>query len=130
MGELGYKLKNYTMKDNESEILDSKQIAIKYFWVTNRIKNGDIKVVYCPTEEMLADFMSKPVQGTLFKNLRAVLMGWTHMNKLFQRYNKLVECIRNNVNDTQDDIGKVDKSVKSQASRIAKCKFSMYAETS
>ena len=139
MGELGYKLKNYIAKDNESEIKllkngrdsctwNSKHIAIKYFWVTDRIKNGDIEVVYCPTEEMLADFMSKPVQGSLFKNFRAALMGWTHMGKLYQGYNDLEERVGNKEKVTRNDIGKVDKSVTSQASRIAESKRSTYAE--
>ncbi|GFH56607.1 hypothetical protein CTEN210_13083 [Chaetoceros tenuissimus] len=135
MGELGYKLKNYIAKDNESEIKllkngrdlctwNSKHIVIKYFWVTNRIKNGDIEVVYCPTEEMLADFMSKPVQESLFKNFRAALMGWTHMSELYHKYNDLEERVGNREND--DD--KVDDSVTSQASRIAESKRSTYAE--
>ena len=139
MGELGYKLKNYIAKDNESEIKllkngrdsctwNSKHIAIKYFWVTDRIKNGDIEVVYCPTEEMLADFMSKSVQGSLFKNFTAALMGWTHMSKLYRGYNDLEERVGNKKKDTRNDIGKVDKSVTSQASRIAESKRSTYAE--
>lgn len=62
---------------------------------------------------MLADFMSKPVEGTLFKNFRAALMGWIHMSELYQRYNDLEERVGNKGKDIQNDIGKVDKSVTS-----------------
>jgi len=69
----GYKLKSNTLcKDNSSEIKlikngtdsctwNSKHIAVKYFWVTDRIKNGNIQVKYCPTKQMIADYMSKPL---------------------------------------------------------------------
>ena len=37
-----------------------------YFFITDRIKNGEVKVAYCPTNNMLADFFTKPLQGTTF----------------------------------------------------------------
>ena len=75
----GFTLKSNTIaKDNQLEIKllkngrdsctwNSKHIAIKYFWVTDKIKSEEIDIQYCPTEEMLADFYSKPVQGSLFQ---------------------------------------------------------------
>ena len=62
---------------------NSKHVAIKYFWCTDRIKNGNITVKHCPTEKMLADYMSKPVQGKLFTSFRNVIMGWEHLSTLF-----------------------------------------------
>ena len=68
----GYKLRsNIFAKDNESTIQmskncrdsctsTSKHIAIKYFGVTDQIKNGNIK--HCPTKQMIADFFTKPLQ--------------------------------------------------------------------
>jgi hypothetical protein len=41
-----------------------------------------ISVVYCPTDEMVADFFTKPLQGILFRKFRAVLVGHCHVNKL------------------------------------------------
>ena len=35
---------------------------------------------------MIADFMLKPVQGTLFKTFRNVLMGWTHISEVYKGY--------------------------------------------
>ena len=94
----GYKLKsNILCKDNSSEIKlikngsdsctwNSKHIAVKYFWVTDRIKNGNIQVQYCPTKQMIADYMSKPLQGALFHLFRNIIMGWSQISSVFEGY--------------------------------------------
>mmetsp|Transcript_19868 Transcript_19868/g.22531 ORF Transcript_19868/g.22531 Transcript_19868/m.22531 type:complete len:213 (-) Transcript_19868:60-698(-) len=61
---------------------NSRHIHIKYFFVKDRIDNGEISIEYCPTEEMLADFFTKPLQGALFRKFRAVIMGWEHIDSL------------------------------------------------
>ena len=102
----GYKPNITLAKDNESEIrmllngkesctANSKHVAIKYFWSTDRIKQGKMKVKYCPTEKMLADFMSKPLQGSLFQKFRNVLMGWAHINTLFEHFTSNEERVEN-----------------------------------
>jgi hypothetical protein len=94
MGAQGYKPHTILAKDNESEIRmlvngkasctsNSKHVAIKYFWCTDRIKQGNISVRHCPTEKMVADYMSKPLQGKLFATFRNVIMGWHHLSTLF-----------------------------------------------
>ena len=76
----------YVYQDNQSAILlekngmksvgkGSRHIKIKYFFATDKIKNKEMKVIYCPTEEMLADFYTKPLQGVLFVNHRNKIMG-------------------------------------------------------
>ena len=84
--------------------------------------------MYCPTEEMLGDFFSKPVQGSLFKKFRSALMGWTHISELFQGYNNLEERVGNNVKKVQNDKKNIDMSNTSQDVRIAARKSSTYAE--
>jgi len=34
--------------------------------MTEKIKKGEVKVTFCPTQHMLADFFTKPLQGKLF----------------------------------------------------------------
>jgi hypothetical protein len=103
----GYKPKITLAKDNESEIRmlvngkasctsNSKHVAIKYFWCTDRIKKGDISVRHCPTEKMIADYMSKPLQGKLFVTFRNVIMGWTHISTLFDIFSPTEERVENN----------------------------------
>jgi hypothetical protein len=46
----------------------SRHIKIGYFWVYDLIvKKFVVKLVYCPTEFMIADIMTKPLQGSLFR---------------------------------------------------------------
>ena len=35
----------------------------------------EIKIVYCPTDKMIADYNSKPLQGKLFIDMRDQMMG-------------------------------------------------------
>ena len=78
-GTIGY-------QDNRSAILletngrrssskRTKHLNVRYFFVTNRIKSGDISIEYCPTMEMVADFFTKPLQGELFYKFRDEIMG-------------------------------------------------------
>ncbi len=64
-------------QDNQSAILleengkassgrQTRHINIRYFFVKDRIDSGDMRVTYCPTEEMIADFFTKPLQGGAF----------------------------------------------------------------
>ena len=45
----------------------SRHLNIRYFFVTDVIKKGLLKVMYCPTGDMIADFFTKPVQGGCWK---------------------------------------------------------------
>ena len=63
---------------------NSRHIHIKYFFVKDRVDNNELKIQYCPTAEMLADFFTKPLQGALFKKFRDVIMGWKHITTLRQ----------------------------------------------
>ena len=48
----------------------------------NRVDTEGINVVYCPTEEMLADFYTKPLHGALFRLSRDVIRGLRHIDDL------------------------------------------------
>jgi hypothetical protein len=90
----GYEIKeNLYKQDNQSAIRlekngkksggqKSRHIDIRYFWVKDRLEKDNVTIVYCPTESMLADFFTKPLQGNLFRRLREVVMGREHVNKL------------------------------------------------
>jgi len=44
----------------------TKHLDVCYFFITDRIKWGEVKVAYCPTENMLANFFTRPLQGAAF----------------------------------------------------------------
>jgi hypothetical protein len=60
----------------------SRHINIRYFFIKDRIANGDITLLHCPTEQMIADFFTKPLQGHLFRKFRDIIMGITHYSSL------------------------------------------------
>ena len=73
-------------QDNQSAILletngqksvgkGTRYVQIKYLFVTDKFKNDELKVVYCPTKEMVGDFYTKPLQGILFKVHRNAIQG-------------------------------------------------------
>jgi len=83
----GYLVKdNILFQDNKSAILlekngkassskRTKHIHIRYFFITDRVKTGEVSLVWCPTGDMIGDYMTKPLQGALFRKFRDQLMG-------------------------------------------------------
>jgi hypothetical protein len=53
----------------------TKHIEIQYYYVADCIAKGDLLVVWCPTSKMIADFLTKLLQGKMFQQFRDVLMG-------------------------------------------------------
>ena len=60
----------------------SRHIDIRYFFIKDRIRSDGINVRHCPTEQMLADFLTKPLQGNLFRKFQRVLLGYQHIDTL------------------------------------------------
>jgi hypothetical protein len=69
----GYHVRdNVVYQDNQSTILLAKNgrassgrrtrhIDIRYFFVTDRVKNNEMRIEYCPTADMVGDFFTKPL---------------------------------------------------------------------
>ena len=53
----------------------SRHVEIRHYFVKDFIDKGTITLKHCPTELMLADFFTKPLQGSLFKLFRDVILG-------------------------------------------------------
>ena len=53
----------------------TRYIAVRFFWVKDRVDSGEIILEHVPSEAMLADLLTKPIQGTTFHRLRAALLG-------------------------------------------------------
>ena len=60
----------------------TKHMDQRYFWIKDRLELEGITVKYCPTDQMLADFFTKPLQGSRFKHLRDIVMGCKHISNL------------------------------------------------
>ena len=54
----------------------SRHIAIRYFWIKERVDEGEIKIEHLATELMPANILTKPLQGEQFKAERFMLTNW------------------------------------------------------
>lgn len=90
----GYAIKdNVLYRENQSTILmlkngrnsctgNSRHINIRYFFVKDRVDKKELKIEYCPSLNMLADFFTKPLQGRLFQKFKEVIMGHKPLSSL------------------------------------------------
>ena len=83
----GYKMSTILKQDNKSTIQlenngkesstqRTRAMNIRYFFLTDQVKQGNLVVEYCPTGDMIGDFMSKPLQGAAFQKFRDQIMGY------------------------------------------------------
>jgi len=91
--EQGYEIeKNILYQDNKSAILleqngkrssgkRTRALNIRYFFLTDQVEKGNLCIDYCPTGEMLGDFMTKPVQGFKYDQFRNAIMGFMNPKK-------------------------------------------------
>ena len=84
---MGYPLKeNILLQDNTSAILmetngrsclgkRNRAIDVRYFAIKDVVERGEVQIEHCPTEEMRADFFTKPLQGKKFFQFRKLILG-------------------------------------------------------
>ena len=53
----------------------TRHFNIKYFYITDLIERKEVQIKYCPTDAMLADYMTKPLVGTKFIHFRQQIMN-------------------------------------------------------
>ena len=79
-------IENLLLQDNRSSILlerngrassgkRTRHINIRYYFISDRVNMKEISIDWCPTKKMVADYMTKPLQGSLFRELRDYIMG-------------------------------------------------------
>jgi hypothetical protein len=84
--EMGYEVGMLVLyQDNKSTIQmltnakgtssRTRHIHIRYFFVRDRVRSGEVEVRYMPTDDMIADFLTKPLTGKRFEDMRAFLLG-------------------------------------------------------
>ena len=56
---------------NTSSTKNMKHINVRYYFIKYRVETGDVVIEHCPTEEMLGEHFTNPLQGALFRKLRA-----------------------------------------------------------
>ena len=96
----GFKVKlNIIFQDNTSTMKLQKNgklssgkrtrhFDIKLFYITDLINRDEVEVRYCPTDDMIADYMSKPVVGAKFEKFRDLIMNLSNKHPIGQQ-----ECV-------------------------------------
>ena len=64
------------IKNGMSKSDRTRHMNVRYFWTKERVDSGDIEIVYTPTDDMIADILTKPLQGDKFRILRQLLLNW------------------------------------------------------
>jgi hypothetical protein len=62
------------ISENDTEHDRTKHIDIRYYFIRDLISSGEMKLRWVSTGEQLADIFTKPLGGTIFTNLRDILM--------------------------------------------------------
>jgi hypothetical protein len=85
----GYQVQdNILFQDNKSAILlekngkassskHTKHVNIRYFFITDRVDKGNVSLVWCPTGDMIGDFMTKPLQKKNLLEITIYFLGIT-----------------------------------------------------
>ena len=88
MEEQGYKIdENILHQDNKSAILlekngrksagkQSHALNIQKFFISDQVNQRNLNVQYCPTDEMIDDSMTKPLQGSRFLKFQKAVFGY------------------------------------------------------
>jgi len=80
----------------------TKHMDNRYFWIKDRVKTEKIKIEYCPTQMMVSDFFTKPLQCKLFKRFREVVLGHVHISSL-EKYRDEKTSSQERVKNHEDD---------------------------
>ena len=54
----------------------TRHIDIRYFWISDRVRNKEVFIEHMGTAEMYANVLTKPLQGAQFVYERECLTGW------------------------------------------------------
>jgi hypothetical protein len=53
----------------------TRALNIRYFFLTDQAVKGNVTIVYCPTDDMIGDFHTKPLLGEKFRKFQDAILG-------------------------------------------------------
>ena len=120
----GYEIRNNIIyQDNETAIKlesngrnsytgNSRHVDRENFWVKDRVDKNEVQIKYCPTTLLLGDYVTRPLEGNVFRSVRDVIMQYKHINDLLldldfllmvhvkKLYNILIRKSKSNPNES------------------------------
>ena len=78
---------------------NTRHIEIRYYFITDHIAQEKMSLAYCPTDTMVADYFTKPLQGTKFRKFRAIIMN--HRDWALELVSQ--ECVGASPNDVNQE---------------------------
>ena len=87
----GYMIRdNVILQDNQSMMLlarngqhssgkATRHIDVRYYFIKDQIDQKLMRLEYCPTDLMVTDVLTKPLQGTKFRRWRARLLNYADL---------------------------------------------------
>jgi hypothetical protein len=78
--------RNIILQDNKSSVLmeingkassgkRTRHMNIRFFNITNRVEKEEVEIMWVPREDMVADYLTKALQGAEFCRFRDLIMG-------------------------------------------------------
>ena len=86
MLEQGYKISSTLYQDNQSAMIlqkkgrsalgkRSRASDVRFFVIKASVEKNDLKIEHCPTDLMIGDFFTKPLQGAKFQYFSNLVLG-------------------------------------------------------
>ena len=107
-------------QDNMSSILlekngrgssskSTRHMNIRFFFIKDRVDSKEIRIEYCPTGKMIADYFTKPLQGKQFYKLWDQIMNLDLSSKYHSDHRSVLRCDEEEGTDGEtnlpDDVG-------------------------
>ncbi len=113
MQDQRYDLNMVIKEDNKSTMLlmkngrlsagkRTKHLDIRYFYVKDLIERGIVSIEHCNTEDMIADFFTKPIQGKRFQLLCDIILNRNIPSSALQYRSMLGNSMKENIAPADD----------------------------
>ncbi len=76
------------MNGQTSSSKRTRHIEIRYYNVADQVAKRDLRVVWCPTDKMIADYLTKPLLSKAFVKFWDLLMGavWLYSGQIIFQF--------------------------------------------
>ena len=65
------------VKQGTGSFKRAKHIKVRFFWLKDLLDQGLLELIYTHTDELVADILTKPLNGWKFYYLLRKLLGWS-----------------------------------------------------